>query len=275
MPDAASPAPAQSSTAPRPPLPSSTLLMLRDDAAGPQVFMVKRHHAIDFASGAMVFPGGKLAEGDSDPALGRHLRPGSFDPALTSFALGAIREAFEESGLLLARRKGQGNFLSAEDVAKLDHWREPLNTGAKTLRDMAEAEQLDYALDALVTFAHWVTPVNMPKRFDTWFFLAPAPAGQIGSHDGSESVDSEWVHPQAALDAWEKRARVIVFPTRMQLVKLARAASMADAFAKARGEPIVTVMPVLDKAAPGEPHLRIPAEAGYGITGIPVSQIGM
>ncbi|MBX3453332.1 hypothetical protein [Ferrovibrio sp.] len=258
------------------PLPSSTLLMLRDDSQqGLQVFMVKRHHAIDFASGAMVFPGGKLAEGDSDPALGRHVRPGSFDPALTPFALGAVREAFEESGLLLARRKGAGRFLDADEVAALAHWRDPLNSGAKTLRDMAEAEQLDYALDALITFAHWVTPTNMPKRFDTWFFLAPGPEGQIGSHDGSESVDSEWLNPQAGLDAWEKRERVIVFPTRMQLIKLARSASVAEAFRSAQAEPIVTVMPVLDKTAPGEPHLRIPAEAGYGITGIPISQIGM
>ena len=265
-----------SDAAPRPPLPASTLLMLRDhDKQGLQVFMVKRHHAIDFASGAMVFPGGKLAEGDSDPALGRHLRPGDFDPALTSFALGAVREAFEESGLLLARRKGQGRFLNAEEVGKLAHWREPLNSGEKTLRDMAEAEQLDYALDALIAFSHWVTPTPMPKRFDTWFFLAPAPADQIGSHDGSESVDSEWVKPQAALDAWEKREKVIVFPTRMQLIKLARAAKAADAVAAARAEPIVTVLPVLDKSGPGEPHLRIPAEAGYGITSMPVSLLGM
>src|SRR3546814_8885803 len=67
-------------------LPSSTVLMVRDGAAGLEVFMVKRNHAIDFASGAMVFPGGKLAEGDSDPVLmGRHTRPGRFDPALTPF----------------------------------------------------------------------------------------------------------------------------------------------------------------------------------------------
>lgn len=257
-------------------LPSSTVLMIRDGAAGLEVFMVKRNHAIDFASGAMVFPGGKLAEGDSDPVLmGRHARPGRFDPALTPFAFGAIREVFEESGLLLARAKGDGALLSADRAASLAHWRDPLNRSDKTLRDMAEAEGLDYALDALVPFAHWITPESMPKRFDTWFFVAAAPEGQIGAHDGSESVDSGWLGAQAALDDWEAKRRTIVFATRMQLVKLARADTVAAALANADGDTIVDVMPVLDKDAPGEPHLRIPAEAGYGVTEVPVSRIGM
>lgn len=256
--------------------PSSTLLMVRDGATGLEVFMVKRHHAIDFASGAMVFPGGKLADGDSDPVLmGRHARPGNFDPALTPFAFGAIREAFEESGLLLARAKGDGALLPAARVETLGHWREPLNRGEKTLRDMAETEGLDYALDTLLPFAHWLTPEVMPKRFDTWFFLAQAPADQVGVHDGSESVDSEWVDAQAALDDWEAGRRTIVFPTRMQLVKLARCHSVAEAVAAAKRDAVVDVMPVLDKTSFAEPHLCIPAEAGYGITEIPLSRIGM
>lgn len=257
-------------------LPSSTVLMVRDGATGLEVFMVKRNHAIDFASGAMVFPGGKLAEGDSDPVLmGRHARPGSFDPGLTAFAFAAIREAFEESGLLLARPKGEGRLLSAERAAALAPWRDPLNRGARSLRDMAEAEGLDYALDTLLPFAHWITPEAMPKRFDTWFFLAAAPEGQIGAHDGSESVESEWIGAQQALDDWEAKKRTIVFATRMQLVKLARSASVAEALIATAREPIVDVMPVLDRAAPGEPHLRIPAEAGYGVTEVPLSRVGM
>lgn len=257
-------------------LPSSTVLMIRDGNAGLEVFMVKRNHAIDFASGAMVFPGGKLAAGDSDPVLmGRHARPGAFDPALTPFAFGAIREAFEESGLLLARRKGQGSLLSAGEVEGLEPWREPLNRGDKTLREMAEAESLDYALDRLVPFAHWITPEVMPKRFDTWFFLALAPEGQIGIHDGSESVESEWLGAQAALDAWEAKTRTIVFATRMQLVKLARSKDVASALQAAADDRIVEVMPVLDKVSFSEPHLRIPAEAGYGVTEVALSRVGM
>ncbi len=260
----------------KPPLPSSTMLMLRDDArVGLQVFMVKRNYAIDFASGALVFPGGKLAEGDFDPALASHTTPGKFAAELLPYALGAIRESFEESGLLLARPKGGSRFLDAARVQKLHDWREPLNKGEKTLRDLAEAEQIDYALDALVPFAHWITPVTMPKRFDTWFFLAPAPADQIGSHDGGESVESEWVNPNAALEAWEAKTKTIVFATRMQLVKLGRSQDCAGAFKAAADDKIVSVMPVLDKTAPGEPQLRIPAEAGYGITSVPISRVGM
>lgn len=256
-------------------LPSSTLLLLRDGAHGLEVFMVKRHHAIDFASGALVFPGGKLADSDSDPALGRHIRPGSFDPALAPFALGAIREAFEESGLLLARAKGSPDLLDAARATALHDWRDRLNRSEVGLRDLAEAESLDFALDALTPFAHWITPEGMPKRFDTWFFLAAAPTGQIGRHDGSESVDSEWLTPGGALEAWESKQKTIVFPTRMQLVKLARSATAAEALSAAGREPIVDVMPVLDRNAPGEPHLRIPASAGYGITEVPLSRLGM
>lgn len=257
-------------------LPSSTVLLIRDGDTGLEVFMVKRHHAIDFASGAMVFPGGKLSANDSDPALlERHARPGGFSPSLTPFAFAAIREAFEESGLLLARRKGGNRLLSAAEVDHLQRWREPLNRDEKSLGDMAEAEGIEYALDTLTPFAHWITPEVMPKRFDTWFFLAAAPEGQIGVHDGSESVDSAWLGAQAALDDWEAKRRTIVFATRMQLVKLARADDVATALATAAREPIVDVLPVLDKSAPGEPNLRIPAEAGYGITGVPLSRIGM
>jgi 8-oxo-dGTP pyrophosphatase MutT (NUDIX family) len=257
-------------------LPSSTVLLVRDGTAGLEVFMVKRHHAIDFASGAMVFPGGKLCAGDRDPVLSeRHARPGRFAADLTPFAFAAIREAFEETGLLLARRKGGERLLGAADVEVLQRWREPLNREEKSLAEMAEVEGLEYALDVLAPFAHWITPEAMPKRFDTWFFLAAAPEGQIGMHDGSESVDSAWLGAQQALDDWEAKRRTIVFATRMQLVKLARAKAVAAALAAAEREPVIDVLPVLDKNAPGEPHLRIPAEAGYGVTEVPLSRIGM
>lgn len=237
--------------------------------------MVKRNHAIDFASGALVFPGGKLADGDFDPALAQHLRPGGLDPSLFPYALGAIREAFEESGLLLARARGSEAFLPASRIADLDEWRPRLNAGAATLRDLAEAAQVEFALDVLIPFAHWITPEGMPKRFDTWFFLAPAPADQIGQHDGDESVDSEWINPNTALAEYEAKRRTIVFPTRMQLLKLGRAASVAEARASAGAAQVITVMPVIDRQAPGEPHLRIPLEAGYGVTAVPLSSVGI
>lgn len=268
---------APTEAAEKPIFPASTMLMIRDRNGGPglEVFMVKRNHAIEFASGAMVFPGGKLDKGDSDPRLGRHVRPGNFAPDLSPFALGAVREAFEESGLLLARRKGSAHFLSADEVAALDSWRAPLNAGEKGLADLAEAENLDYALDALLPFAHWIAPALAPKRFNTWFFLSPAPADQIGAHDGGESIESEWLEPNEALADWEAKTRSIVFPTRMQLWKLGRAKSCAEAFENCRSEAIVDVLPVLDKDAPGGPRLCIPAEAGYGLTSIPLSQIGL
>ncbi|MFC3227143.1 hypothetical protein ACFOGJ_07885 [Marinibaculum pumilum] len=256
--------------------PASTILLVRDGAAGGlEVFMVKRHHAIDFASGALVFPGGKLAEGDSDPALATHCTDGgaTMDDRSRGMMVAGIREAFEESGLLLARAKGESALLDADRAHALAPWRPKLDKGEETMRAFAEAEGLDFALDALVPFAHWVTPTFMPKRFDTAFYIAHAPEGQIGRHDGSESVDSLWITPSEALKGAEEGRFAMVVATRLNVELLGRAATADEAIARARARPIVTVEPVLDKEAPGGAVLRIPAEAGYGISEVKVDRI--
>lgn len=115
----------------------------------------------------------------------------------------------------------------------------------------------------LVPFAHWVTPEVMPRRYDTFFFLVAAPPNQQALHDGTEAVESVWVDPRGALADAEAGRRTIIFPTRMNLSKLARAASVAEAVSCATREPIVTVLPQLDAEAG---VLRIPPEAGYEIS---------
>jgi hypothetical protein len=115
----------------------------------------------------------------------------------------------------------------------------------------------------LAHFAHWITPLPVPKRFDTQFFLAAAPEDQVAVHDGHEAVDSVWIRPVDALAAAEDGSRKIVFPTRLNLQKLARHASVAEAFAMAAATPVVTVMPQMRMTAAGR-VLRIPIEAGYG-----------
>ena len=243
------------------PVPSATILLARDGANGLEVFMVKRHHQIDFASGALVFPGGKAAKGDYDTALA-DFTDGAADWPTEMRALGAtaIREAFEESGILLARPEGSDALLPAERLPALDHYRKPLDKGELGLAEMLRAEKLRLACDRLVRFAHWITPKLMPKRFDTQFFLAAAPAGHLGQHDGRESVDSVWLAPDAAIA--DRKRWSIMFPTKLNLMKLAKSKTVEEALAAARTDKIVPVEPWPDRNEKG-PIIRIREDAGY------------
>lgn len=257
----------------RPPIPSATILLLRDGAEGLEVFMVKRHREVDFASGALVFPGGKVDRRDGEPDLlarARTTMPEADDEEL-GFRIAAIREAFEECAILLCRRNGRiVEAAEADRIAGL--YRDRLNAGTIGFGDIARNEDLVPACDLLVPFARWVTPVVLPKRFDTWFYLAPAPLDQLAAHDGREAVDSVWISPLALLREAEAKRATVVFATRMNLAKLGRSANLAAAMAAARADRIVTVMPEFGETAAG-PVLRIPLEAGYGVGEVVVKDI--
>jgi len=238
--------------------------MLRDGPTGLEVFMVKRHHQIDFAAGALVFPGGKVAAGDSDPALGPHLLGAehlSSDQICLKVA--AIREAFEEAGLFLARCRENAAILGPDRLLALHDYRARLDRGGLPILSLVAAENLALDLTALVHFAHWITPEFMPKRFDTHFYLASAPPEQVGVHDGSESVDSVWISPQHALAEAAAKRLTIIFPTRMNLLKLSAFQDTKSALQAARVQPVVSVLPWIEKRD-GKPHLIIPPDAGYG-----------
>jgi 8-oxo-dGTP pyrophosphatase MutT (NUDIX family) len=255
---------------PASPLASATILLLRDGAHGIEVFMVKRHHQIDFASGALVFPGGKVDPHDRDPALRNHTDGAEhLDDLHLSLTACAIREGFEESGIILARKPGTGDYIDAAASAKLAPWRPKLNAGETGLVEFLSRENLRLACDALVPFAHWVTPTFMPKRFDTYFYLAATPPGQLGRHDGSESVDSVWVNP---IEAIGDKRWTIIFPTKMNLMKLGKAKTVAEAIANAKAAPIVTVEPKVVPKGDGQ-VLTIPEEAGYGKVEEPMSSL--
>ena len=229
--------------------PASTILLLRDGAARLETFMVVRHHEIDFASGALVFPGGRMEAADA--ALAAERAP---DDPLAPLKVAAIREAFEECGVLLARPAAEDGFVSAGRATGLDR--------AAPFAGLMAREKLVPALDALVPFAHWITPDFAPKRFDTHFFLARAPVDQALVHDGREAVDSVWISPGEALAEHGKRYKLL-FPTYRNLWKLAAHADAESALAAARNTPVVTVLPER-VSVDGGPGLRIPAEAGYG-----------
>lgn len=246
-------------------IPSATILLIRDGSEGLEVFMVVRHHQIDFASGALVFPGGKADSNDFDPVLRDLCEGGAKDDNMHAIEVSGIREAFEECGVLLARRRdipAQSDLISGAELAELAQYREPLNSGALTLTEFLQTQALTLANDQLVHFAHWITPEMMPKRFDTHFYLATAPADQLAVHDGYESVDSVWIRPQQAITDAQNGARTIIFPTLRNLEKLARHDTVADALHAAQAETTVTVLPWMERRDDGT-YLCIPNNAGY------------
>ena len=219
--------------------------------------MVVRHHEIDFASGALVFPGGSVEPGDGGiPIEGN--RDAALPADMVALRVGAIRETFEECGLLLARERGSETVVTHAVASAVER-----DGGRADFAGALQRHGLVPAIDLLQPFAHWVTPTFMPKRFDTHFFLAAAPPGQLAAHDGRENVDSVWINPAHALSEAKAGRYTIIFPTRLNLQMLAPASTVAEAMTQARARTIITVMPEPVKLASGR-GLRIPIEAGYG-----------
>ena len=251
--------------------PASTVVILRDGTEGIEVFMVVRHHQIDFASGALVFPGGKVDKEDSDAAWSDLAAAPPPRPD-RSFFIAAGRETFEEAGLMLARRRGSNEIIDADAAHRLvETYRTPLLKGETTFVDIVRGEELVLASDLMVPFAHWITPEIVPKRFDTHFLLIAAPIAQLGAHDGGESVEGLWITPQQALHEAGAGNRTLVFATRMNLEKLSRYRTVAEAVEVTRSRPIVTVTPKATTTPEGR-KLQIPAEADYGVTEVFVEE---
>jgi 8-oxo-dGTP pyrophosphatase MutT (NUDIX family) len=246
--------------------PASTILLLREGAADAiEVFMMVRHYQIEFASGALVFPGGSVDAGDQDIIGKSGLYAGSdgLDAATLNFRIAAIRETFEESRILLARLRGSDDLIPAARAAEIaDAHRDALNEGTISFAQILADNDLVLALDLLVPYAHWITPEGMKKRFDTWFFLAAAPPEQVGRHDGKEATDSIWLSPCEALEGGSTGRFTLPFPTTRNLIKLGKQPSVAAALQDARGSTVVSVTPVVSRDGDRR-MLRIPLEAGY------------
>src|ERR1700686_4446951 len=226
------------------PRPASTILLLRDGAAADEieVFMMVRHYEIDFNSGALVFPGGSVDNGDQEIIARPELCSGGdgLDGAALSFRIAAIRETFEESGILLARPRGSHTLVDARRAAGIEAaHRADLSDGKTTFLKVLTDNGMLLALDELVPYAHWITPEGMPKRFDTWFFLAAAPPEQVGAHDGKESTDSIWLPPREALAGGESGRFKLPFPTTRNLIRLGKQPNVKAALDDAGGRPIV------------------------------------
>jgi 8-oxo-dGTP pyrophosphatase MutT (NUDIX family) len=233
------------------PRPAATVLLLRDDPF--QVLMVRRRRGGTF-SDALVFPGGVIEGSDADAAWLPHLAGGSgLDTEARAARIGGVRETFEEASILVARL-ADGSPLPAG----------PPNDGSP-FREVVARRGAVLALDELHPFGRWVTPAVEPRRFDATFFLCRAPEGQLARQDDGETVGFEWASPAELLDRAAAGERSLLFPTLMNLRRLAESADTAAAIAAANARPIVPVAPTA-RREDGRIVLTIPEDAGYGVT---------
>jgi 8-oxo-dGTP pyrophosphatase MutT (NUDIX family) len=251
------------------PLPAATVLLVRD-GAGLEVLMVRRSAGMAFGASAWVFPGGKVAAADADPAWDA-LSGGNYSHSERSIRIAAAREVFEESGLLLAVHV-DGRPVSVADVERFGPRRAEVEADPSRFMALIREANLRLILDRLVPFAHWITPEFEPRRYDTHFFLVAAPAGQQARHDGREAVDHVWLPPQDLLQRRLRGEAKLMFPTRLNLEKLAKSSTAADAERAASAAKVVTVSPVVVERN-GARVLQIPAEADYSVVEEPLDRI--
>lgn len=245
------------------PRPASATVMARDrSAGGVEVFMVRRHVQSEFVPDVYVFPGGSVKSADRDVELapGVCAPVGEGSTTLGSgFRAAAIRELFEEAGALVARRSGEPLTVTSADLPRLTAYRDGLNGKMTTLLEVAQREGISLATDALLHWAHWITPEAWPKRFDTHFFLVEAPDGQEPVHDALETTHSAWVTPEDALASFERGEFPLVFATIHQLRELSGLASVAEARARFAGKVPRTIMPRVEQRD-GEDIILLPWE---------------
>lgn len=248
------------------PIPAATIILLRDEPAF-EVLMIERHIKIGFAGGALVFPGGRIEENDADPAWAEYST--GLDPRCASAQIAAVREAFEEAGILLAREEGESAIIGGDRVAALDGLRPEIEADANLFLEMIRAEKLSLACDALTLFSHWVAPPGLHRRFDTLFFAATCPGQQTAHEDGGEATEVLWIAPQAAIDARARDERRIIFPTARNLELIGASASSRTLFESASRREIKPVQPEV-KTRDGVSYLTIPEGLGYPVTEEPL-----
>lgn len=244
--------------------PAATVVVVRDRHEGPpDLLMVERASSMAFAAGALVFPGGAVDE--ADHVLAARIDHG-LEPDEAAGRIAAIRETIEEAGL------GIG-LTGAVDAAAVLRLRDGLHDG-RTLGEMLERLGLGIALDALTPFARWhPAPFEQARRvFDTRFYIARAPDGQVASVDTTENVRLFWSSAADTLATAATGEAQLVFPTRRNLERLALHNSYAALIADAGAYPVEKVRPWREERD-GEVHLCIPDHLGYPVTAEPMRQV--
>ncbi len=254
---------------------AATIMLVRDGEEGMEVLMLERSGKSESFSGAFVFPGGKVDlddahEGFAEIYAGRDDEEASRILNVPKYGLaywtGAIRECFEEAGILIAY-DSDGNMLDfhdSETKARYAAHREALNSGEKTLLDICQEERITLATDLLNYFSHWVTPVPLPRRFDTRFFVCKAPKAQEPLIDNHEAVSQIWIRPAQALKRSKEGTLSIFFPTIKHLVALAEHSS-SDELLAASGQfkDIARILPMRKELPEGKFKILMPDDEEY------------
>lgn len=258
-------------TGPVQPVEAATVVLVRagEPPGSPwQCFMVRRHIRSDFAADVFVFPGGKVDPSDGDPSMTGlcvdHPAPEIGDAAAwRARRLAGVRELFEEAGVLLAvDSSGALVDIGANSALRFAEYRHKIHAGEMSLRELAEAENLRFALDRLHPISRWITPEIMHRRFDTYFFVAYMPEGQDPVHDAGETIDSVWISPAEALRRFHVGDFPLVFATERHLERMAEFPSVEGLIAATTPSDLIPVMP-RPVQQDGETRFLIPGDEGY------------
>jgi 8-oxo-dGTP pyrophosphatase MutT (NUDIX family) len=258
---------------------AATVILLRDKKPeGFEVFLLKRHEKSSFMGGNFVYPGGRVDQDDGSLEICSLSKGMTFDDAQTilggtfsreeSFAhwIAAIRELFEEAGILLAYDQ-QGNLFrtrSRDEEERFLNYREFLQKGKISLCELAQREKLLLALEELYYYAHWITPEARSERFDTRFFLAQYPIGQEASHDQKETTAGIWITPRKALEENLKGEVMLSPPTLKTLEDLSRFKSIEEVLYSLKEREIRPILPILTKIS-DNPLIVFPWDPEYNL----------
>jgi 8-oxo-dGTP pyrophosphatase MutT (NUDIX family) len=259
--------------APATPSPAATLVLLRDrPGGGVEVLLMRRHLKSKFAAGDFVYPGGKI-EPDDNPedaaswcvglevkTAARRLDLEAAPRTALGYWIGAIRETFEEAGLLLAVDAAGRDV--AVQAPRFAEYRRACHADNRAFWTMIRTEGLRLATDRLVYFAHWITPEEQPLRFDTRFFAAPAPAGQEATGDDYEMTDLKWLTPAEAVEAQRRGEISLRNPTVRNLMLFDGARTTAEALDGVRHREVRTIRPriIMDG---DQRKVLMPGDPGY------------
>ena len=256
--------------------PAATVMLI-DDRPDLQVFMMKRHANTVFAGGMWVFPGGAVDHQDEASYFDGIVTHRSDAQAsalmeLTSgglaYYMAAIRETFEEAGVLLALHRDDETLLQIDDDAfdRFKHYRDQLNAGKLDLKTILELESLQADVGQMHYIARWITPHGSPRRFDARFFIAQIPSNQIPEHDDGELVNSVWLPPAEILERAGKEEMILMSPTLRMIKSLAQFESAAEVIRSAAANPTDQIARVHQKTG----IIIMPGEPGYddGLTDV-------
>ncbi len=214
------------------------------DRAGFEALLLRRHARAGFVPGAWVFPGGRVDPGDALEGYWPDRGAGPPTPD-AAFWVAAVREVFEETGVLLASGAHR-----PED-ARLQNWREALLADRVTLLDVLREENLRLDSNGVIHIAHWITPRVEPRRYDTHFFLTALSPDRAVDPDAREMTDALWLRPHEALERHAAGRLPMVFPTVKVLGQLAMFDALEPMFTTLRGRDVPTIMPELVRTPEG------------------------